>query len=72
MLCNFHLNGLPEPEETILMVGIDSLHSEMGDLNRTLYAIAGVHLQELEQNAGANTAFDFKGRLAGINLQTLL
>lgn len=66
ILCNFLLTGLPIAEESVLLVGIDSLHSDIGDLNHILYSIAAVDLKNLEQHAGPRTAFDFRGRLAGL------
>ncbi len=66
LLCGFRLKGLPQAEETVLMVQIDSLQSQIGDLNHILYNIASVNLDVLEQRTGTGAAFDFKGRLAGL------
>lgn len=64
--CGFQLKGLPQQKETVLTVRIDSLHSDIGDLNHILYNIAAVYLNTLEKRTGAFTSFDFKGRLTGL------
>ena len=66
ILCGFKLRGLPLVEESTLQVDIDSIHSDMNDLNGILYSIAGTDVRFLEENAGSLTPFRFNGRLAGL------
>lgn len=66
ILCGFRMKGLPDAEETTLQIDIDSLHSEINDLNRVLYSVAGVKLDEIETHAGSLTPFQFNGSLSGL------
>ena len=66
ILCGFKLRGLPVVEESTLQVDIEQINSDIEDLNNVLYSIARVDLKFLEDNAGSQTPFRFRGRLAGL------
>ena len=49
-----------------MQVDIEKIDSDIEDLNNVLYSIARVDLKFLEDNAGSQTPFRFRGRLAGL------
>lgn len=64
--CGFKMKGLPNVPETTLQIDIPQLASNIGDLNKVLYSIAGVQIPQLEKTVGGHTPFLFSGRLAGL------